>query len=114
MGKPVTWHRWYDSAAWRKRARHQLRLQPICAMCEAEGRITAASVVDHVQPHRGDKNAFRLGQLQSLCKPHHDSAKKRDEIRGYSTQVGPDGLPIDPLHPYNRGYNPSSANGNKD
>ena len=33
-------------------------------------------------PHKGD------GELQSLCRLHHESAKKREEARGYSTQIG--------------------------
>src|SRR5262245_27309365 len=52
---------------WRKRARHQLQIEPLCRMCTSEGRMTAASIVDHVIPHRGDINSFRLGELQSLC-----------------------------------------------
>jgi hypothetical protein len=28
-----------------------------------------ANVVDHVTPHRGDWNAFVLGELQGLCEP---------------------------------------------
>jgi hypothetical protein len=47
---------------------------------------------------------FFFGELQSLCKLHHESAKKRDENRGDSTQIGADGWPVDPRHPfYSRG-----------
>ena len=43
-------------------------------------------------------------ELQSLCKLHHESAKKREEARGYSTAIGADGWPVDPRHPvYSRG-----------
>jgi hypothetical protein len=49
------------------------------------------------------KKSF-FGELQSLCKLHHESAKKRKEARGYSTRVGADGWPVDPRHPvYSRG-----------
>jgi 5-methylcytosine-specific restriction protein A len=61
---------------WRKRARYQLQIEPLCRMCKSEGRITAASVADHVIPHRGDINSFWLGELQSLCTFHHNSTKK--------------------------------------
>jgi hypothetical protein len=37
------------------------------------------------------KVKFFFGELQSVCKLHHESAKKREEARGYSTQIGPDG-----------------------
>jgi len=35
----------------------------------------------------------------ALCKLHHESVKKRDDARGYSTQIGADGCPVDPRHP---------------
>jgi len=43
----------------------------------ARGIVTAANVVDHVTPHRGDWNAFVTGELQSLCEPCHKSAIDR-------------------------------------
>jgi hypothetical protein len=42
------WSRWYDLPRWRRRAREQKRLHPLCKMCEAKGLITAAEVADHV------------------------------------------------------------------
>ena len=72
-------------------------------MCMAAGRVTAANVVDHVTPHKGDRVMFfDASNLQSLCAPHHDGAKQQQERLGYSTQVGLDGFPIDPMHPSNR------------
>jgi 5-methylcytosine-specific restriction endonuclease McrA len=68
-------------------------------MCASEGRITAASVVDHVIPHRGGINSFWLGELQSLCTFHHNSTKKIIEHRGYDTAIGADGWPLDPRYP---------------
>src|SRR5215831_12072344 len=72
---------------WRKRARHQLQVEPLCRGCKSEGRLTAASVVDHVVPHRGDINSFWLYELQSLCTFHHNSTKKIIEQRGYDTAI---------------------------
>src|SRR5262249_12406729 len=37
------------------------------------GRVTPATVADHIESHRGDFNAFRLGQLRSLCADCHNS-----------------------------------------
>ena len=54
---------------------------------------------DHVEPHKGDQQKFFFGELQSLCKLHHEGAKKREDARGYSTQIGADGWPVDPRHP---------------
>jgi hypothetical protein len=59
------WRTWYSLQRWRKRAKHQLRIEPLCRQCLAAGRTTPATIADHVVPHRGDWNAFRLGALQS-------------------------------------------------
>jgi 5-methylcytosine-specific restriction protein A len=93
------WHHLYCTTMWRKRAKHQLRSQPRCEMCLKDGRINAATIADHIEPHKGDQQKFFFGELQSLCKLHHESAKKREEARGYSTQIGADGWPVDPRHP---------------
>jgi hypothetical protein len=39
--------------------------------------VTAANVVDHVAPHKGDWTEFVTGKLQSLCEPCHKSAKRK-------------------------------------
>ena len=39
---------------------------------------------------------------QTLCEQHHNRTKKSIETRGYSKDVGPDGFPLDPLHPANK------------
>ena len=72
-------------------------------MCTRMGKATAATVVDHVVPHRNDKNIFYLGKLQSLCKFHHDSAKKSEEELGFSTEIDVrTGWPMDKRHPVYR------------
>jgi len=51
---------------------------PLCQQCHAEGRTTAATVVDHVRPHKGDHALFwDLANWQALCKPHHDAKTAR-------------------------------------
>lgn len=72
-------------------------------MCAEAGVKTRAAIVDHVERHRGDRARFFGGPFQSLCKPCHDRAKQQQEKLGYSTKIGADGLPVDPLHPFNRG-----------
>ncbi len=52
-------------------------------MCEAEGKATAATVVDHIVPHKGDQALFwDTDNWQSLCVHHHASVKQREERRG--------------------------------
>jgi 5-methylcytosine-specific restriction protein A len=101
MANSSPFHSWYGRASWLKRRRHQLQLQPLCQMCLRENppRITAARVVDHVEPHNGDYNKFRLGAVQSLCDRCHNSTKRIVETRGYDTAVGIDGMPTDCRHP---------------
>jgi hypothetical protein len=65
-------------------------------------KITPATIADHIEPHRGDPQKFWFGALKSLCEPHHKGAKQQIEKRGYSTEIGSDGWPIDERHPANR------------
>jgi len=62
------------------------------------GTVEPATVVDHVKPHKGDWTDFITGELQSLCEPCHNSAKRQVELRGYRCDVGIDGYPTDPNH----------------
>lgn len=73
-------------------------------MCLKAGRLTPATICDHVDPRtKDDPETFFTGPYQSLCSHHHDSKKQQQEVKGYSTEVGADGLPTDPNHPWNRG-----------
>jgi 5-methylcytosine-specific restriction endonuclease McrA len=101
-GSPVEWAGFYKTARWRRLRRLQLKAEPLCKFCLERGIPTVANVVDHVEPHRGDWNAFVLGKLQSLCEPCHKSAKRQIELRGYRSDIGLDGYPTDPNHPANR------------
>jgi hypothetical protein len=94
---------WYKTRAWRLIRRQQLNTEPLCRMCDGERRTTVATVCDHIERHQGDRVKFFSGPFQSLCKPCHDRAKQSEERRGYSSQVGPDGWPVDARHPANSG-----------
>jgi 5-methylcytosine-specific restriction enzyme A len=95
----VPWNAWYDSAMWRRRSRLQRKQHPLCEDCEKRGLVVPAEVADHVVPHKGDWQSFRLGALRSLCKACHDGHKKQTELRGYSTEIDEDGWPVDGRHP---------------
>jgi 5-methylcytosine-specific restriction protein A len=75
------WRAWYKTAAWSRIRKAQLAAEPLCAMCQADGAITAATICDHVEPHRGDLEAFFAGPFQSLCASHHSSTKQSEEKR---------------------------------
>lgn len=94
---------WYKTARWRQLRSAILRSKPLCRMCREHGVITAATVVDHIQPHKGDEALFWSPEnLQPLCATHHNRDKQSEERRGYSTEVGADGWPTDQKHPFHR------------
>ncbi|KQZ00890.1 hypothetical protein ASD45_08485 [Pseudolabrys sp. Root1462] len=99
---------------WDKARATYLRSHPLCRMCEGQGLTVAATVVDHIIPHKGDQKLFWdiEGNWQPLCKFHHDSAKQAEEGRGYSGEVGLDGWPLDQKHPANR-IRPPPGGGSK-
>ncbi|GMA52056.1 restriction endonuclease [Alicyclobacillus contaminans] len=71
--------RGYDSR-WRKARLAYLRAHPLCAECERHGRMTPATVVDHIKPHKGDKALFwDTNNWQPLCKPCHDAKTARED-----------------------------------
>lgn len=61
------------------------------------GILKPADVVDHIEPHRGDRTAFWTGALQSLCHPCHSSTKQRMEA-GKHAGCDADGTPLAPGH----------------
>lgn len=66
-----------------------------CRRCRQQGRMTVATVVDHIVPHRGDPALFwDRSNWQPLCKPHHDGAKQREE-RGRFVEIDGDGWPVE-------------------
>jgi 5-methylcytosine-specific restriction enzyme A len=92
---------WYGLQIWRNRRAHQLRVEPLCAICLEQNRVTGATVADHHPPHMAT-GKFVLGELRSLCAPCHDALQGYVH-RGYSREIGPDGYPVDPAHPFYRG-----------
>lgn len=86
--------RGYNSR-WEKARKTYLMRNPLCIMCKREGRVTAATVVDHIIPHKGDTALFwdTENNWQPLCAPHHDRDKQREE-RGRFQAVDADGWPI--------------------
>ena len=64
--------RGYD-ARWRKARTAFLQRNPLCNECMKSGKITPATVVDHIIPHRGDRKLFwDESNWQPLCKCCHD------------------------------------------
>lgn len=88
---------------WQQARSGFLRSHPLCAMCERKGKLTDASVVDHIMPHHGDMVLFwDKTNWQALCTHCHDSCKKALELGGTLPGCGLDGIPIDPQHHWHR------------
>ena len=95
--------RLYDSARWRKIRKFVLNEEPLCAMCLKMGRETAATTVDHIQPHKNEYALFwDINNLQSLCYSCHNATKQMIDVHGYSQAAGIDGQPLDKQHPWNK------------
>lgn len=65
---------------WQQAREGFLRKHPLCVYCERNGMVTAATVVDHIIPHRGDMKLFWISDnWQSLCSTCHSSVKAKEE-----------------------------------
>lgn len=69
---------------WQK-ARAQFLLEhPLCVRCQETGRTTAATVVDHKVPHKGDKTLFwDRKNWDPLCASHHSRDKQKEEMAAW-------------------------------
>ena len=96
---PKPWRHLYNSKTWKQLRLRQLQAEPLCVMCSARGLVVVAGVVDHIKPHKGNEALFfNPLNLQSLCKPCHDSAKQTLEKSGVLIGCATDGTPLDPSH----------------
>ena len=67
-----SYERGYDNR-WRKARLVFLNQHPLCTRCYENGRLVRATVVDHIVPHRGDKELFwDESNWQALCERCHN------------------------------------------
>lgn len=72
----------YNSSRWKELRQYRLNTQPLCVECLKNDRITPATVVDHIKPHKGDEELFYdFNNLQSLCKSCHDRKTAKEDGR---------------------------------
>jgi 5-methylcytosine-specific restriction protein A len=64
--------KFYDSVTWRRGRAWKLNRNPLCEICQQEGRITPADVVHHIIPVRTGTRKLDLNFLVSLCHEHHN------------------------------------------
>ena len=83
-GRPSAARRGYDHR-WRVESRKYLLEHPLCVKCLEKDKITQATVVDHIQAHRGNARLFwDKSNWQSLCKHCHDvKTMTEDRLQEY-------------------------------
>jgi 5-methylcytosine-specific restriction enzyme A len=65
---------------WQQARAGYLAKHPLCVECEKEGRVVAATDVDHIIPHKGDMVLFwDSDNWQPLCKSHHSEKTARED-----------------------------------
>lgn len=75
------------NARWRKARVAYLASHPLCVRCNEQGRLTQATVVDHIIPHKGNYKLFwDINNWQPLCKQCHDK-KTAAEDGGFGRNV---------------------------
>ena len=72
MGRRHANTEFYRSTAWRKLRAEQLRRQPLCECCLAQGRRTPAHIVVPIRPVNQGGAPLDLENLQSLCAACHN------------------------------------------
>lgn len=76
------WSALYDTARWKRLRRAVLADEPLCRQCAQDGQTTLATVIDHIQPHRGDDTlAYDRANLQPLCARHHGTKTAQEVWR---------------------------------
>ncbi|WP_301171043.1 HNH endonuclease [Brevibacillus nitrificans] len=89
--------RGYD-ARWRKAREAFLRVHPLCIHCLKDGKVMAATVVDHIKPHKGNRILFwDRSNWQALCASCH-SKKTATEDGGFGNSGRGRGEQISPKY----------------
>lgn len=85
------------TSTWDRTAKAYLAEHPVCVGCAAAfDRVVAAEVVDHIEPHKGDRRLFwSRANWQAPCRWHHDVVKARLERRFARGEIGVEDLRLD-------------------
>ncbi len=83
---------------WSKLRKALLAQEPLCRTCREQGRVTAATELDHIVP-KAEGGADDLANLQALCgdchkdKTAHESARAQGRTFKPRRTFGADGWP---------------------
>jgi 5-methylcytosine-specific restriction protein A len=79
--------------AGQEQRKRRLRAEPLCRDCAEAGRVTAATVPDHIKPLAlggTDEDA----NIRCLCKPCHDKRTAEQFGNRSRQEIGADGWPV--------------------
>ena len=80
---------------WRRLRAQLLAQEPLCRLCMGNGRVTAATEVDHISPlHKGGRE-FDANNLRPVCHDCHQDVTNAELGRRVRAEIGLDGWPID-------------------
>ncbi|MBK0347880.1 HNH endonuclease [Aerococcaceae bacterium zg-ZJ1578] len=81
--RPSAYERGYDSR-WQKARKNYLIAHPFCVECQKDNRMTLATDVDHIIPHKGDKELFwDMDNWQPLCKACHSRKTAKFDMQSW-------------------------------
>lgn len=72
QNRPKT-DRFYDTQSWRRLRKRKLAESPLCELCNEQGYVTAAVIVDHIKPIKTNPELkLKKSNLRSLCQSCHN------------------------------------------
>ncbi len=78
--------------------KRRLQAEPLCRMCRALGRTTAATVPDHITPlAKGGEDID--SNIRCLCAGHHDQVTREEFGHRERVSIGEDGWPTEQAAP---------------
>lgn len=70
--------KFYQSRRWRTHRKIYLSKHPLCVHCQADNKVTAAKVLDHITPINQGGAKFDYNNLQGLCSSCHNKKSGRE------------------------------------
>lgn len=70
-----------------------LAREPLCRMCKAKNRITAATIADHIVPIVRGGAVHDISNLQPLCHECHQDKNNADKGHRVKPRIALDGWP---------------------
>lgn len=77
----------------RKLREQLLRQEPLCRLCLAKGRVTAATIADHIRPIAQGGALYDLANLQPVCASCHQDKSNADRGFRVKRRILLDGWP---------------------